>query len=612
MSAHQPEGPDLPERLSSNVMNYLVWRYLQEAGYGKTAKQLQYQWVGTTETPESLPFVANIKKGCLIHLAQDGLFLDQLQAEVKKTQRQYNFGFDHGPKFSVPAEEPRTSSGRDTSRKPNHSERETPKAGSVEPSKPKKGKRKSAGSERRMNGDMMDVDVGGIGPTSIMDPTVAEAESPRPAVEEPIEPTLSIGLSQEVATEAPRDLNPDTSFLPHEGTTLEFVKWCPDNSTALLVAGENHMRAYRVASDVSEQQAESNNWNIHVDEEDYRVQAFCWTEKSSAVFSTAREYTNEIGDSIPQNRLFGFTDYGTEPSSMQLVDPLAGTIVALRYNAASKLLLSISHGEQAVIKIWRYSQAEPEAGSKLKEASFEFLLDKVVGAEIYDAAWTTNYRFLVCGMNTLQLYEVGEDIDLIKAFGTEQDWFRMQYDPLCEVAALSDDEMHALGVVKLDGDLKIHNETFQNTTLTDFAFQPIVNKDSYQEGSPRLLATSSANGQVRIWNALGPLVCLHELSLGVQAAAMVVSFSPDGFLLAAAGYDTLHVWKADEGGEPKAVWHMPAPNDRWNSVPQEEPEEKEPLAWLHTLSWDSDGKKIAFGLKDQVAVIRLRPTESDR
>jgi hypothetical protein len=40
--------------------------------------------VGKDESPESLPFVANIKKGCLVHLAQDGLFLDHLQAEVKK------------------------------------------------------------------------------------------------------------------------------------------------------------------------------------------------------------------------------------------------------------------------------------------------------------------------------------------------------------------------------------------------------------------------------------------------------------------------------------------------------------------------------------------------
>jgi transducin (beta)-like 1 len=520
------------------------------------------------------------------------------------------FGPNHGPKFSVPAEEPRRSSVRETSRIPNYSERETPNGGSVEPTgvRPKKGKRKSAGSDRRMNGEMMDVDVGGMGQTSMADPTVAEAESPLPVIEEPIIPTLSIGHSQEISTEAPRDLNLDTSFLPpNKDTTLEFVKWCPDNSTALLVAGQNHMRAYRISSEVPGDQSESKYSNIPVDEEDYRVQAFCWTERSSALFSTAREHTNEEGGSIPQNRLFGFTDYG---NGMRLVDPVAGTIVALHYNPSSNLILCISHGEQAVIKIWHYSQTEPEGARKRKEANFEFKLDKTVGKEIYDAAWTTDNKFIVCGMSTLELYEVGEDITSVKSFHTEQDWFRMKYDPLCEVAALSDDEMHALGVVKLDGDLKIHNETFQNTTLTDFAFQPIPNKESYKESSPRLLATSSANGQVRIWNALGPLICLHELSLGMQATAQVVSFSPDGFLLAAAGYDTLRVWKTDEGGEPKAVWHMPAPNDRWESVPLEEPDEKEPLAWLHTLSWDSDGKKLAFGLRDQVAVIRLRQAES--
>jgi hypothetical protein len=75
------------EKLSSNVMNYLVWRYLQESGYGKTAKQLQYQWMGREASPEQLPFAQNIKKSCLIHLAQDGLLLDCLQAEVKKVCR---------------------------------------------------------------------------------------------------------------------------------------------------------------------------------------------------------------------------------------------------------------------------------------------------------------------------------------------------------------------------------------------------------------------------------------------------------------------------------------------------------------------------------------------
>lgn len=83
MSVDRSEGPDGDEKLSSNVMNYLVWRYLQESGYGKTAKQLQYQWMGREQSPEELPFSKNIKKSCLVYLVQDALLLDQLQAEVK-------------------------------------------------------------------------------------------------------------------------------------------------------------------------------------------------------------------------------------------------------------------------------------------------------------------------------------------------------------------------------------------------------------------------------------------------------------------------------------------------------------------------------------------------
>lgn len=77
---------DGEERLSSNVMNYLVWRYLQESGYGKTAKQLQLQWMGK-DSPEQLPFAPRVTKHCLVNMVQDGMYLDQLQAAVKKACR---------------------------------------------------------------------------------------------------------------------------------------------------------------------------------------------------------------------------------------------------------------------------------------------------------------------------------------------------------------------------------------------------------------------------------------------------------------------------------------------------------------------------------------------
>jgi transducin (beta)-like 1 len=105
MPIDQPVGPG-PEQISSNVMNYLVWRYLQEAGtvppictrarasthsapcigYDRAAHQLQRSWMGRGNRPDDLPFSPNVTKSTLVHLVQDGLYMDHLQAQVKEVR----------------------------------------------------------------------------------------------------------------------------------------------------------------------------------------------------------------------------------------------------------------------------------------------------------------------------------------------------------------------------------------------------------------------------------------------------------------------------------------------------------------------------------------------
>lgn len=67
------------EPLSSNVVNYLVWRYLQEAGYGNAALHLSRCWI---RDPQALPFARHVQPHTLINLLQDGLWFDKLQAEA--------------------------------------------------------------------------------------------------------------------------------------------------------------------------------------------------------------------------------------------------------------------------------------------------------------------------------------------------------------------------------------------------------------------------------------------------------------------------------------------------------------------------------------------------
>jgi transducin (beta)-like 1 len=91
----------MAETLSSNAMNYLgnlpyttprrayltvnlVWRYLQEAGFGNAALQLARCWM---RDPDTLPFAKNIEPHTLIRLVQDGMHYDQLVAETSNVRR---------------------------------------------------------------------------------------------------------------------------------------------------------------------------------------------------------------------------------------------------------------------------------------------------------------------------------------------------------------------------------------------------------------------------------------------------------------------------------------------------------------------------------------------
>lgn len=96
---------------------------------------------------------------------------------------------------------------------------------------------------------------------------------------------------------------------------------------------------------------------------------------------------------------------------------------------------------------------------------------------------------------------------------------------------------------------------------------------------------------------------------------MAMSFTPDGYLVAAASYNKILIWRAEEGGLPKACWV--GEKGRWRgggAVTRTEKSERdgdgrseegeEDMGQDHSLSWDADGGKLAFGLGSQVSCLR--------
>ena len=68
--------------LTSNELNYLVWRYLQESGLDLAAYALDKHANCLILEKENISLVSRIEPGCLVSLVQKGIFYSLAQEEV--------------------------------------------------------------------------------------------------------------------------------------------------------------------------------------------------------------------------------------------------------------------------------------------------------------------------------------------------------------------------------------------------------------------------------------------------------------------------------------------------------------------------------------------------
>ncbi|EOD45928.1 putative wd repeat protein [Neofusicoccum parvum UCRNP2] len=293
---------------------------------------------------------------------------------------------------------------------------------------------------------------------------------------------------------------------------------------------------------------------------------------------------------MTKGKLYHLSEGGLQT---RLVTAVLGSVFALRYNASANLLLSVcSTDVNSRICLW-------------KEIKQEALYSAQTDHPVFAAEWMSDSTFVVAGYGILEVYEITPENKLIvqKSFSTITNWENLRYDPVCGIIACSSssDEAHPqLGLI-LPGDTEIRTHACTpGEDITGLEFQPIVNPASHDAESPRLLATSSDSGfwTVQFWNAKKPFENVQRFSSG---SVIEIAFSPDGYLLAAAGMDTVTFWDP-EAGISKAKW-KPSDSDeqKWDiTLPDARDTELD-----HLLRWDADGKKLAYKLGNQVAIINF-------
>jgi WD40 repeat protein len=291
------------------------------------------------------------------------------------------------------------------------------------------------------------------------------------------------------------------------------------------------------------------------------------------------------------------------------VDDLPGgseLLLSLHWNPSGTLLLGISHsGGDSTVMVWDTEAARPIEPLQVRSA-------------VADAAWTDNHSFLICGngivgsstVQTNRLAPLTTRPDIRQA-----DWSRIEHDPHTSTTIVTaDGQPAAVGAIASDG--RWHDSVAHQADITALCFQPLANAAGIRNDPTqrRLYATAATDGTVKVWNARRPFECVHTLELGKAEPALAISFTPDGYLVAAASAEKVLFWNADAGGPPKASWngraiegttngaHLNGDGD-WNGVTNGDVEMRDgDEETIPSLSWDADGGKLAYGAKSQVSV----------
>ena len=287
-----------------------------------------------------------------------------------------------------------------------------------------------------------------------------------------------------------------------------------------------------------------------------------------------------------------------------LIDELPGgmeTVTHLSWNPSGSLLLGISHSDEnnSTLMVWELVNSlaiEP------------FNLDSA----ILDATWLDDRSFMICGDNLIAETSVQESmIGPLRArtdLGDSREWSQICYDAVTQTTAIAACDSGVLALLDASGAL--HFAQAHAAQITALKFQPLANPNALAYDAPRLFATGGEDGSIKLWDAKKPIELVHELELGKESQTLALSFTPDGYLIAAASWGTILFWNAEAGGAPRAAWdgskvgwqlHGAGINGHRDAETGDVAmTDDDDAAALPSLSWDADGGKIAFGIKEQV------------
>lgn len=420
---------------------------------------------------------------------------------------------------------------------------------------------------------------------------------------EPDDPRMNLTNGPSVGVQSDRvaDLGPETSVLTVPQRNVLHTAWSPTDPLLLAVAGDALCRIWTITKFGLEPHPSPNYPYVDLLEQgdESVVTAMEWSPNGEILaVATRSDNVERIGD---------VSLWSKDGKSLDSLLAAQDMIITFKWNPAGTHLLGITSSGMgsSALTVWdiRSLQALPS-----------FPLNNVVT----DVAWCDDHKFVVCGNSLVAecMIDSYSNLSFHSQTAPELDhkWTYIRYDIVTDTVVVAAEDSATLAILKIES--RSRTTTAHDAMITAIAFEPISDASSYSPGSPRRLASSSLDGDIRIWDVTKPFSILHVLNFGRANPPMAINFTPDGYLVAAASANRVFFWNAETGGAPKAVWRgdpsLTSSGQEFHSKTEDSNgttymdgdsgigEEDEGCA--HSLSWDADGGKLAYGTGSQVSI----------